>query len=166
MRLVSLYRVLKFNPDPLNPTFRAQVRFRFYKNTKWPRPHFVAVAVVLLLVDVGVAVEEDRNGLVGAGQVDLLIEVVVHLVHLFRPDLEREVGEVPELPGRDGHRRREHGPVDSRFLATWKRAMSSFRGPYNKTLQISFFIKVESTLKHFFRKYGVIIFPLLNEEPL
>ena len=101
------------------------------------RPHFVAVAVVLLLVDVGVAVEEDRNGLVGAGQVDLLIEVVVHLVHLFRPDLEREVGEVSQLPGRDGYRRREHGPVDSRFLATWKRGMSSFRGLCNKALQIT-----------------------------
>ena len=71
-----------------------------YKNL----PHFAAVAAVILFI-IGVAVEEGRNGLVGAGQVDLLVEVVVHLVHLFRPDLEREVGEVAQLPGRDGHRR-------------------------------------------------------------
>jgi hypothetical protein len=62
-------------------------------------PVLIAYMLVVVVVAVGVVgvVEEHWDGLRRGCQVNLLLEIVVHLVDLFRPNFDRQVGEMTKL---------------------------------------------------------------------
>jgi hypothetical protein len=59
----------------------------------------IAYMLVVVVVAVGVVgvVEEHGDGLRRGCQVNLLLEIVVHLVDLFRPNFDRQVGKMTKL---------------------------------------------------------------------